>query len=683
MTKQGVTRGQARGVAAGDAAHWFDAFRRTLPTRLLPMLAPTLQRALHDVEARMGDAASGDPVRDERAQIYLLHADRVACEARWHAALAAHLAHWPRSAAPTLDAFALLSDVQLQAQLVGDPVSAALERRFADALDVIESRLRAVAVALGANERPHNPLAPRLLVQALLDAVCVDGCSAAAQSTLLRAFEAVAGARLGPFYADVNAALAEAGFALLADSGYSVLPLPARDRIEATTGWAPEVVEPLAAPVDDGFQAAQGELLRRWARARAGDEGDLSRRALRDEEFLAVLSLLQCDPAATPDTRAPLASQVAARIAQGAAQLGLDAQSTRFAPRQREAMVLAGALIDALLAGHAFDGEARQACLRLAYPLVRALLADARVLDREDHAVRRLLDACVAAWDANTGERAEDVAVAEAAHAAARALIEEFHVDAAVVGDALAGFEAAQEPALHRAGLARARLVQALEGRERLEAARACAAQLLARHVDGRALLPDIAALLDGQWRHAVSQVWLREGPQSPRFTKTAALAPALVALDALAAHGDGGAVADGLLRIEAPLRDSLQAGGLGAEAADEAVAALVRALANPDAPRVSVPVRHLPGTAAASVAHPLRAGQAVVWDDGGTVRRLDVAWVSPASGDCVLVNRAGQRVTVFDGADVPALLASTVRVAPAEGAVAAIFARWAGEAAA
>ena len=672
-------RGQGRAVAAGGAAHWFEAFRRTLPARLLPLLAPTLRRALHDVESRLAAAAEGDPVRDERAQLYLLNADRVGTEARWQASLAARLARWPVSPAPAQDAFALLSERQLAAQLVGEPVAAALDRRFADALDVIESRLRSVAVALGAQERPHNPLAPRVLVEALLDAAGGEGVESAAQATLLRAFEPVAGASLGTFYAAVNSELAEAGFALLADSGYSVLPLPSRDRVEAATGWVPDLVETLAPAGEADLQAAQGELLRRWGRAQAGDEGDLGRRPLRDEEFLAVLSLLQCDPGATPDGGASIAPQVAARIAHGAAQLGLDARTTRFTPRQREATVLAGALVAALVDGHVLDDRARQACLHMAYPLVRALLVDARMLDRADHDVRRLLDACVAAWDANTGERAEDIAAATAAHDAARVLIEEFHIDGGVIAGALAAFDAALEPARHRAGLARARLVQALEGRERLESARACAAALLVRHVDGRAVLPGIAALLDGPWRHAVTQAWLRHGDQSPAFVRTAALAPALVALDARAADGDGAALADGLLRIEAPLRDALQSAGLGMEAADDAIAMLVRAMADPDAERVHVPL-HEAGVAAAPAppAHPLRAAQSVVWNDGSIARRLDVAWVSPSNGDCVLVNRAGQRVAVFDGADVEGLLAGgAVRVAPEAGTVAAIFARW------
>ncbi len=72
-------------------------------------------------------------------------------ERRWQAGLARAFDGWPHSQSTQPPAasrgYALISDEELQSQLVGQPVIEALDRRFTDILDVIDSRLWSFAAS--------------------------------------------------------------------------------------------------------------------------------------------------------------------------------------------------------------------------------------------------------------------------------------------------------------------------------------------------------------------------------------------------------------------------------------------------------------------------------------------------------------------------------------------------------
>lgn len=662
---------------------WLDTFKREAGDRLRPLLPATFHMAWREMERRVAGADTQDPVRDERAELYMLRADQVLHEQRWQGALLDGFQGWPRPPVAPDDRFALLSDFELQIHLVGQPVIEALERRFANATDLIDSRLRSLAQALDSPHRPLNPFAPRALVEAMLRTVPVDGCGAAVRQLLLRTFERVAGESLGSFYAWVNAQLAEGGFALQADTGYGVLPLPDRTRVDAREGW----VDPIAAMHAQIASDTRVDRLRRWVRARHPVDAADARRELRDAEFLTVLSLLQGDADATPDTARAVATAARERIVRGAASLGLEAASTRLSDAQHDAIALASGLVEALLREQVLDEAATRAFARCTYPLVRALLTDPALLEDPTHPLRMLLADAAWAWDANPRERPEDVAAYDAAMEAIVAVINDFHGNTRVAEQAQARLLADLGGVRTRATVARARIAQTCEGRERLEAARARADAVLRAVVERRVLLDRVCAFLDGPWRHALVQAWLRDGPNSERMRRIETLGDALVALDAMAADGDGARVADLLLRIDAPLRDCLRAGGQGDEAAHDTVAELVGDIARPDAPRnacTPAPLAEGPPRDADSLAHAshdapaLRAEQWIVWRDGAATHRAQVAWVGAHRGDCVLVNRAGQRIALFDGIDVRALLADgRVQVRPDAGPLEAALAAW------
>ena len=104
---------------------------------------------------------------------------------------------WPRgiAASTQLDGYTLVSEGELQAQLIGQPVIETLERRFSDVLDTIDSRLWSLAASMGASSRPTNPFAPRVLVEATLATFPVEECDQVLRQLMLRQYERLCGDR--------------------------------------------------------------------------------------------------------------------------------------------------------------------------------------------------------------------------------------------------------------------------------------------------------------------------------------------------------------------------------------------------------------------------------------------------------------------------------------------------------
>src|SRR5690606_39420589 len=106
---------------------------------------------------------------EDLANLNIIAGDITVYERRWRVRFDGVLRAWPRPAAAGQTAFSLVSDVELQGQLIGQPVTEALSHRHADILDALEKRLWTLAAAMGAEQRPDNPSSPRELVDTFLE----------------------------------------------------------------------------------------------------------------------------------------------------------------------------------------------------------------------------------------------------------------------------------------------------------------------------------------------------------------------------------------------------------------------------------------------------------------------------------------------------------------------------------
>lgn len=649
---------------------------------LQPLLLGSVA-AERDRLARAGEdaAAAQAQVVEDLANLNIIINGITAYERRWRSRLDRILQAWPRPPAGPQASFSLVSDDELQGQLVGQPVIDALERRHADILDTLEKRLWTLAAQLGAEQAPENPFSPRHLVDGLLETLTPADCGPALRATLLRRFEQLGAVRLGEAYDWCNRQLAEAGIGLASTADYATLaattiaaqrPAPPPARLQV---WGPDnAVAPVRSSwrgVEEGTRAAgavRGAMLRHAARARRARSGPrpAGARELRDEEFLAAVSLLQVDPAPLPGAGAGSAAAAARQALLGAAaSLGIDSASATPSAEQEDAIDVVGGLFDALVAGHLLQPGARDSLAALLLPYLRLALLEPRMFEPAQPPAMQLLARLVQLWDGNGRASEHETRLHELADATAREIVADFHGDAGAFANALVRLEDALAPLSRRADLAARRAWQAIEGGERLDAARAAAARELAVRLEGRELLPAVTAFLTGHWQQSLVQAWLRAGPESPRFAEAAALGDAVVRLDAAARAGEGGTVASTLIGLQPRLQACCQANGVDGTAADAEIARLVADLAQPDAPRHPYVPAGTPGAPAGNgggaggIAGELEPGRRLVQNpSGGPPRALTLAWRSPLTGALLLVNAQGSRELLLRPPELAAMLA-------------------------
>lgn len=680
------TPGPPRSAASGTAAGLLESLRRGSVVRLQPLLREA-QDALHEELTRRRavdrDDRSGD---DDLANLSILSMTATLYERRWQDCIAEGFSGWPTPAVALRrdDAYALVSDDELASQLVGQPVTEALDRRFIDILDVINSRLWSFAASLGTSVRPLNPVSPRRLITSFLDTFPSGEASATLRSALLRHYERLAGEQFASFYNWFNAQLADAGHTMSTGSDVAMLMASPLGNMAAPTDAARNSVwsqanalsptgsswrgDTRAGAGDDTprtYGALRGELLKAAARARRTSTGhDSAQRELRLEEVRAVLSLVQGDATAVADhVAAGVGQSLLDALDRSAAGLGITNDRCALAAAQRDTFDVIGLLFDGLAADHALSEDTLRLLAKLSVPYLVLALHDAEVFDSPDHPAMALLSLLLESWDANPVDNDADRDLHAVASSAAMEVIDDYHGELAVMQRTLSRLREALEPGRRRAEIAERRAWQSIQGRERLYEARSESDRQLAR-VGGRPLLAGVAQFLDDQWRQSLIQSWLRDGADSSAYAALVAVGDAIVAIDVDAAGARGHAVANGLIRLQPALRDCHVACGLDESAANQLVARLVGELSNPDAirqlPTFTPLVDRLVGDGRdVTPVTALQAGQAVAHHVAGAEPvRLRLAWRSPLTGTCVLVNRKGSSPLVIDAARMEAMLA-------------------------
>jgi hypothetical protein len=414
---------------------------------------------------------------------------------------------------------------------------------------------------------------------------------------------------------------------------------------------------------------------------------------LRTEDLLNVAQILQGDDSA-PYTRALAASDareltrvMREAILGGVRQLGLDADATHFSVDEEDAIDLVGMLFSSINDANDLEDRARDFFGRLVVPYLKVALTDDSMFNRRSHPARRLLDVLTEACDGNAGETPQDRETLDRAERAVDRVVEEYDDDQAIFELASSELRDQLEQQRRRTDLAEKRAAEAIHGRERLQQARAHAAELVASRLSERALTAQVAQFLDRHWRHHLTQAWLRDGPATSRHHQAIALGDAMVQVDADAAQARGRVVAEQLLALQVPLGECYSSCGMDATAARDAMARIISALGLPDAPRKvhrpEAPADEIDGGVdeasalaglqlaggtdtldfdpeVATRMRRLRVGQGLrLIDEDGHDTAARIAWVSPLTGRFLVVNRRGARRMVVSPEELTALVAA------------------------
>lgn len=436
---------------------------------------------------------------------------------------------------------------------------------------------------------------------------------------------------------------------------------------------------------------ARGGLHAGPAEAGEAEAGaDAAGQVLGTEEMLNIASLLQGDDpgpytrALAGEDRRALAEVIRAEVLGGVRQLGFDPEKTRFSADEEDAIDLVGILFQSLCEANELLQRAHSMYGKLVVPYVKVALTDDSMFNRRSHPARRLLDALTEACDGNAGETAQDQETLERAERAVDRVVAEYREDQAVFELAAAELRDQLDQQRRRSDLAEKRAAESIHGRERLQMARRDAESLVASRMADRPLTAPLGHFLDQHWRHYLTQTWLRDGPDSERHHDAIGLGDAMVQVDADAAQGRGGAVADQLLALQVPLGECYSSCGLDAAAARDAMARIISALAMPDTQRSvrtpsggeiddtpgdeSVAMLRLAGgtdeiacdPAIAARMRRLRLGQGLrIIDRGGHETAARIAWISPLTSRFLIVNRRGVRKMVVSPEELALLVAS------------------------
>jgi hypothetical protein len=593
----------------------------------------------------------------------------------------------------------LVEERQLDYHYAGQKLAESIGQRYSRQLEMLDGRLEALSAELGAPSG-SNPIGASRLAGAFLATYHDAELPETLRPLLFRQYEHELSRVLGDLYGRINTLLAAAGYGMKAGAGMPVKPVDA-----AQPEQPQKASDPIAADIDaiEKFGELR-DMLHTWREGtiparpvpedRAPGPHTAPRRDLRTAEVVSVTSLLQRD-GPEPYARAlagagSLADAIREQLVEGARRLGLDPDQTQLGTQENDAIDLVGLLFESLFQTHAMLDRARRVYARLVLPYVKVALTDDGLFLRRDHPARRLFDVITEACEGNDGSTPQDRELLERAAGVAQRIVADYNEDLEIFALASAELEALLEQQRKRVDVLEKRAAEAVHGKERLLQARLQAGAALNQRLGRTPLTQAVADFLVEHWQHHLLQTLLRDGRESPKHADVLALADALIVVDGLAAQGSGAVVADRLIALQPAITECLVACGLDENGANDWLAGVVRALAQPDLPRM---LRKLPPPVVADdeteqgPLHVVGGHAGLDFDSqvaermkllapGEWLRLLDaqgehvaakVAWISPLSGRYLLVNRRGVRVLVASAEQLAALVAEGRLVAGTE----------------
>lgn len=598
----------------------------------------------------------------------------------------------------------LLTDDALEEQLAYEQISDSLTRLHAPALELVEKRLAALMqrADVAAEE---NPIGPVQLAACLRDALRGVDLSTSVRIVLCKFYERQLATTLGALYEQTNDTLVAAG----------ILPqLKATRRAEpsAQSQAQPQAAQEAKAEADDAATArsvmdAQGiapadqalftnlvGLLSSWRRNLdgAGIARAQGAPSLGGPEMLSVLSMLQPDPPASlqsalEDSRTSLAEHLRREVLAGARRLGMGGDDLGLSDSEEDAVDLVGMLFDVLLDERHFEPDVRRRISRLLLPYVKVAVRDRRMFLSKVHPARRLLNAVAEACEGNRGDGPQERELLDRVDVTIDRLVAEYNEDVAIFETLEQELRAFMDQHRKRIEIAERRAAEAQRGRERLEHAREAVSADLAISRGTRPLPPVMDDFISRCAHHHLTQVSLREGPESSRYSSALlAVRSLLVSFD----HAELGAPPESLPSLEqGTLIEILASSGCVGSAAEDVLATLQRTLLQlsageeAQAHAAQLPAQTVAPVAASPEPEPTpelslaadRDGLDVEPDmvermrqlplgtwvqltsDSGRVEPAKASWISPISARLMFVNRRGIRVLVASPEELAAMV--------------------------
>src|SRR6185437_11510474 len=304
-------------------------------------------------------------------------------------------------------------------------------------------------------------------------------------------------------------------------------------------GGAPESEPPPPPPAQTAADAVMGNLRELLEKRRAtmgpAPVEPMGGYVATGEELQTVLATLQ--------TRAPEPVQLGGRGVQRTMQhlrqdmlaelrrFSPDGRTPQFSTEHRDTVELISLLFDRLMDETRSGGSAQTLLSRLQVPLLRAALADRSFFTRRAHPARRLLNTVAETANTwmDTGEGEADTVLADKLHRTVDKVLGEFSGDLSLFEKLVDELDSHVHTLKRRAEISERRQLEAAQGRDSLEQARARASSNISERLAGRKVPPLTRALLEQAWCDALALAILRHGEDSEAFHRRLAAADELL----------------------------------------------------------------------------------------------------------------------------------------------------------
>ena len=439
----------------------------------------------------------------------------------------------PQLDAVSFDGLSLVQEEQLEEAVAVDAMVAKVLSRDAVALGHLTTRLNAL-VSKKVDDK-SNPLGPRALCEAFLDACRDLGVEIKVKLIIFKLFEKSLLGDLDQLYAEVNQLLIAAG----------VLPElqsapPRRNPARGNAGRSARGAD--AAPAGDGagghseegMQEVFGVLQSLLAEVRGNGlparELPAGAVPISSNDLLRLLSHLQ---QRLPEATAPAATEVDLRnqleslLGRASAKSG----KTRVVGEIDEDVInLVSMLFEFILDDRTLPDSLKALIARLQIPMLKVAVLDKTFFSRGSHPARRLLNEIASAalgW--GDQDDAQRDTLYQRIDQVVQRLLNDFVDDPAIFAELLAEFVAFTGDERRRSDLLEQRTRDAEEGRAKSELARQQVEHALNQRLLGKTLPEAVVRLLQEAWSKVLMLTCLKHGVASAQWQAVLATMDELV----------------------------------------------------------------------------------------------------------------------------------------------------------
>ncbi|NII09787.1 DUF1631 family protein [Oleiagrimonas sp. C23AA] len=598
---------------------------------------------------------------------------------------------------PTRGGLSLVDPEQFEEHVLLDEIAARINARASMPLFELGYRCAAL-MACSPLDPEELPLGPKALLGAWHEATDVLDLPSAHRIMMHRVFEQQLIDRFAPLYEQANVVLLR----------QRVLPnlRAALSRRPGSADTRPQLQEQHAATSENAPRPSAGtrqnhqwldELsgLLQQRRSQQGKRPPAAAGAVAsDQQVQQALDALQHLHWSTPRTDGEPAERTLEHIRQDlSAQLrqsGDGRTPTRLSRSQNDTIELMSMLFGQLAGELGSSPGARQLLGPVQVPMLRAALADPNFFVQSEHPGRRLLETLVDAGTRWLGGDDEDPALSRQLRALTRRVAHEYDGRSERFDEARREIEAQTRALSRRAEVAERRHIEAAQGRERLQLARQRARELIGERLGRGQANGLLRIMLNHTWTDVLSLTLLRAGEHSEAFQRRLQVTDQLLRL---AETPD----ADARRELRTEIASGLGQVGIQGQDAWQIANKVTRQLDLPGEPKPAAPDTHagseLPGpsnpTGETPVPAPIpsdselaarlkrRPGSGAAaaeairrqppltprtlaaldaltalpfgsWllclQPDNSMQRRKLAWHSPETGQCLIVNRRGVR---------------------------------------